>query len=72
METTIQVSKELLERLRSMKMDAKESYESIIWDLVEDRLSFSPQTLKNIEIAKKEIAEGKGISLEEAKRRRGL
>ena len=71
MDTTIQVSKELLERLRKMKMYSKESYESIIWDLVEDRLEFSEETKKNIEESRKNIKEGKTISLEDLKKKIG-
>ena len=69
MDTTIQISSELLERLRNMKMYSKESYESIIWDLVEDRLEFSEETKKNIELSRKEIREGKTISLETLKKK---
>ena len=71
METTIQISGELLERLKSMKMNTKESYESIIWDLVEDRLDFSQATKSNIEKSQKEIKEKKTISLENLKRKIG-
>jgi hypothetical protein len=71
METTIQVSNELLERLKTMKISSKESYESIIWDLVEDRLSFSENTNKNIEQSEKEIKERKTISLEVLKKKIG-
>ena len=69
MDTTIQVSNELLERLRSMKVSNKESYETIIWDLVEDRLEFSESTKSNIEKSQREIKEGKTISLENLKRK---
>ena len=72
MDTTIQISNELLERLRSMKMSNKESYENIIWDLVEDRLEFSETTKKNIEKSQKEIKERKTISLENLKRKVGV
>ncbi len=71
MDTTIQISGELLERLKTMKMYSKESYESIIWDLVEDRLEFSEETKKNIEQSKREIKEGKTTSLENLKRKIG-
>ena len=71
MDTTIQISTELLEKLRSMKMYSKESYENIIWDLVEDRLEFSEETKRNIEQSRKEIKEGKTISLEELKKKIG-
>ncbi len=71
MDTTIQISNELLERLRNMKISNKESYENIIWDLVEDRLEFSKTTKKNIEQSQKEIKEKKTISLEQLKRKIG-
>lgn len=48
METSIQVSKDLLEKLKSMKIYSKESYEDIIWDLIEDRLELSEETKKAI------------------------
>jgi predicted transcriptional regulator len=69
MDTTIQISKELLTKLAIMKMHEKESYENVIWDLIEDRMEFSEQTKRNIEQSKKEIALGKTISLEEIKRK---
>ncbi len=72
MDTTIQISNELLERLRNMKMNSKESYENIIWDLVEDRLEFSANTKNNIEKSQKEIKEKKTISLENLKRKVGV
>ena len=48
MDTTIQVSKDLLNKLKLMKIHDKESYEDIIWDLIEDRLEFSKETKKSI------------------------
>lgn len=69
MDTTIQISKELLGKLQKMKMHSKESYEDIIWDLLEDRMEFSDETKRNIAQSEKEIREGKVISLEEVKRK---
>jgi len=69
METTIQVSKNLLEKLAKMKIHEKESYENIIWDLVEDRMEFSEGTKRNIEKSRLEIEQGKTISLENVKKR---
>ncbi len=69
METTIQISKDLLEKLQLMKMHNKESYEDIIWDLIEDRMELSEETKKNIAISEKQIKEGKTISLEELKKK---
>jgi len=72
METTIQVSSELLNRLRNMKVYSKESYESIIWDLVEDRLEFSKQTKANLQKSENDLREGKTISFEEIKKKAGV
>lgn len=72
MDTTIQVSKDLLEKLRLMKINNKESYEDLIWDLIEDRFEFSEETKKNIVQSEKEIREGKTISLEKVKKKLGI
>jgi len=69
MVTTIQISDELLGKLKLMKIFDKESYEEIIWDLLEDRMELSDETKKNIEISEKQIKEGKTISIEEVKKR---
>ena len=69
MATTIQISNDLLEKLGKMKMNQKESYENIIWDLLEDRLEFSEQTKKNIAQSEKEIKEGRTVSLQEVRKR---
>ena len=47
-----------------MKMYNKESYEELIWDLIEDRLEFSEETKKNIAISQNQIKEGKTIEVE--------
>lgn len=72
MDTTIQVSNELMEKLRNMKVHKKESYEHIIWDLIEDRMEFSDETKKNIARSEIEIKKGKTISLQELKKKRGI
>lgn len=69
METTIQVSKTLLNTLGMMKVYNKESYEEVIWDLIEDRLEFSEPTKRAIEQSEREIKEGKTVSLEEIKKK---
>ncbi|MEK6827444.1 MAG: hypothetical protein AABX99_03100 [Nanoarchaeota archaeon] len=72
MDTTIQISSNLLNRLKLMKIHEKESYENIIWDLIEDSMELSEETKKNITISEKQIKEGKTISLEELKRKKGF
>jgi len=74
MATTIQISNELLEKLQNMKIHEKESYEELIWDLLEDRMELSEETKKNIAEYEKSIKEGtfKGISFEQIKKESNL
>jgi len=68
MDTSIQISNDLLSELRLMKTNSNKSYEDIIWDLLEDNLEFSDETKKNIAQSEQEIKEGKTTSLEELKK----
>jgi len=72
MATTIQISEELQQVLQNKKMFEKESYEEVIWDLVEDTMELSEETKKNIAQAEKEFKEGKFHTHEEVKKRLGL
>ncbi len=58
MVTTIQISNPLLEQLKQMKLHAKESYEEIIWDMIEDRMELSKETKQAIANYEKDIKEG--------------
>ena len=64
----IKVSPELKIALDTQKIVDGESYEGIIWELLEDRLEPSEGTLRKIQEARK----GKTISLSEVKKRLGL
>ncbi|MFH1310829.1 MAG: hypothetical protein ABIH65_00295 [Nanoarchaeota archaeon] len=59
MDTTIQISKELLGKLQKMKMHNKESYEDIIWDLIEDRMELSEETKRDIAEYEIDLKKGK-------------
>jgi predicted transcriptional regulator len=72
MATTIQVSNELKDKLSFRKTSNKDSYEDIIWDLLEDTLELNDQTKKEIEISRKEIAEGKFVTHAELKKELGI
>lgn len=72
MATTIQVSTQLMDTLKSKKQYDKESYEEVIWDLVEDSQELSEETKRRIGQSEKEIIEGKTVSLEEIKRKMRL
>lgn len=68
MDTTIQISNDLLSTLKNMKIHSKESYEDLIWDLIEDRMELSEEAKKEIEISRKQYKEGKFKSLEQIKK----
>jgi predicted transcriptional regulator len=72
MATTINVSNELQQFLGSRKLFDKESYEEVIWDLVEDSLEINEETKKDIELGRKEIKEGKTFSFEEVIKEAGV
>lgn len=67
--TTIQISNKLVNVLKERKMYDKESYEDIIWDLLEDTMEISEETKRHLEQSRKEIKEGKTISLSEVKKK---
>lgn len=73
--TTIQISVELLKKLQQMRMHEKESYENILWDLVEDRMQLSEETKKAIAEYEKDVKEknwSNFVPLEEIRKRTGL
>ena len=72
MVTTIQISERLAKELKNSKMYNRESYEDLIWDLLEDRMELSEETKKNIKQAEAEFKKGKTHSLEEVKKELGL
>jgi len=68
METSIQISKTLLYKLKQMKLHEKESYEDLIWDLIEDRMELSEETKKSIERAEEDIKKGRVHKWEDVKK----
>ena len=72
MATTIQVSRDLLETLQKRKLYDKESYEEVIWDLVEDSMELSEETKRDIEKARAKVRAGKVYTHEQVKKRLGL
>jgi hypothetical protein len=72
MATTIQISNNLLEALKSRKMYDDESYETVIWDLMEDTMELSEETKRHIEQSRKELAAGKTLPLSQVKKNLGL
>jgi hypothetical protein len=72
MATTIQVSEKLQKELSRRKLFDKESYEEVIWDMIEDTMELSEETKKNIAKSEKEFREGKVHTLEEVKKKLGM
>ena len=72
MPTTIQVSEKLQKELTKRKMYDKETYEEVIWDLMEDTLELDKETKKEISQARQEIKEGKYHTMDEVKKELGL
>jgi len=72
MATTIQVSEQLLSTLKKKKIYDKESYEEIIWNLVEDSMELNEETKKEIEQARLDIKSGKFYTHEQVKKKLGI
>ena len=72
MATTIHVSEQLVNTLKKRKQYDKESYEEVIWDLVEDTMEVNEQTKKEIEQARADIKAGKFYTHEQVKKKLGL
>jgi len=72
MVTTIQASEKLVEVLRLRKLYEKESYEEVIWSLLEDVSEVNEETKKDITLSLQEMREGKTISIEQMKKKYGL
>ena len=76
MVTTIQISEKLQDQLKKRKLFEGESYEDVIWDLVEDSMELSSETKKQIEEyaknSEKWLKEGKFKTLERIKKEKGL
>jgi DNA invertase Pin-like site-specific DNA recombinase len=72
MVTSIQISEELQKELIQRKFFKKETYEEVIWDLVEDSQELSEQTKREIAQARAEIKAGKSHTLAQVKKELGL
>ena len=68
MATSIQISEELKKVLSKKKLSERETYENIIWNLLEDNLELNEQTRKELGQSRKEIKERKIITLAQLKK----
>ena len=70
-QTSIRISSNLLNTLKKFK-EGKDSYEEVIWDLIEPHLELSKEAKKDITLSKKEYKKGNFITLEEIKKEIGF
>ena len=70
--TTIQISQELQQELNKMKLFERETYEDVIWNVIEDTRELSEETKKDITEARAEYAKGEFVTLEEIEKEYGL
>ena len=68
MVTTIQISEKLKKELARKKFSSRETYETIIWDLLEDTIELNEMTKKELEESRKEIKAGKVSTLGQIKK----
>jgi len=72
MDTSIQISKRLQKELLKRKFFDKETYEEVIWDMIEDNQELNEQTKKELVEARAEIKAGKVHTLAKVKKELGL
>ena len=68
MVTTIQITGQLQETLIKKKLFDRETYEEVIWDLIEDTKELSEQTKKELKEARAEIKKSKTHTLSQIKK----
>ena len=70
--TTIQISNALHSELINRKLFDRETYEEVIWDLIDDTKELNDQTKGELEKARNEIRDGKVHTLAQVKKELGL
>ena len=68
MVTTIQISDKLKKELARKKLSNRETYENIIWDLLEDTIELNEMTKKELGESRKEIKAGKVSTIGQIKK----
>ena len=72
MATTIQISEDLQKELNEKKLFDRETYEEVIWDLLEDTKELTEQTKKEIAKSRAEFKSGKYKTLAQLKKETGF
>ncbi len=68
MATTIQISEELQKELNKRKLSERETYEEVIWDIIEDTMELSDEAKKLLDQAVKDVEDGRVYTLSEVER----
>jgi len=68
MVTTIQISEKLHKMLMKKKLFERETYEEVIWNLIEDTKELNEETKKELQQARAEVKKGKTHSLSKVKK----
>ena len=68
MATTLQISQTLQKELNKKKIFDRETYEEVIWDLIEDAMELNEETKRELTEAREEIKKGKFHTLEKIKK----
>jgi len=66
--TTIKISDKLQKELAKRKLYAKETYEEVIWGLIEDSLELSEETLRDILKGREDVLAGRTHTLAQVKK----
>jgi len=72
MVTTIQISEKLHKMLIKKKLFERETYEEVIWNLIEDTQELNEETKKELQEARAEVKKGKVHSLSKIKKELNL
>ncbi|MBI5880927.1 hypothetical protein HZB90_02245 [archaeon] len=72
MATTIQISEPLQEQLHKRKLSERETYEEIIWDLIEDTRELNEETKRELAQARAEIKAGRFKTISAVKKELGI
>ena len=72
MATTIQISEDLHKELSKRKFFERETFEEVIWDMLEDTRELNEKTKKDIAKAREEVRKGKVKKLSDVKSELGL
>ena len=72
MVTTIQISEELQSKLTDKKIFDRETYEEVIWDLLEDTMELNEETKRDLAEAREDIKKGRVYTLDQVKKETGL